>query len=159
MILRPQLLTCLCALALVAFVAPAQAQDPQVDPGSPAGTEYQLPIDRAREEAGRGSGGPVASPGGSATSEAPLFGAGVEGRRSGQGAGKQKSGDSGSNPRTQKDVEPTRIGRTPEIVRSGASAPASGGSVLVAIGGGAAGVLLLGGIAGLALRRSSTRGA
>jgi hypothetical protein len=158
MILRPHLLTCLCALALVAFVAPAQAQDPQVDPGSPAGTEYQLPIDRAREEAGRGSGGPVASPGGSATSEAPLFGAGVEGRKSGSGAGKQKSGDSDSDPRTQKGVEPNR-GRTPETVRSGASAPASGGSVLVAIGGGAAGVLLLGGIAGLALRRSSTRGA
>jgi hypothetical protein len=150
-LLLPRLLvTCVCALALT---APAQAQDPQVDPDSPTGTEYQLPIDRAREQAGGGSG---ASRGGSQGTgppgePPPLFGAGVEEKR--QPTGRRTKPGSDSSPARTADVEPELGSSTPARVRAQAPAPDSGGSGLVAIGGGAAGVLLLGGLVGLAWRR------
>ncbi|MDQ3678037.1 MAG: hypothetical protein M3401_14785 [Actinomycetota bacterium] len=150
MLLRRLLLPGLCALALA---APATAQDPQVDPGSPAGTEYQLPIDRAREEAGGRSGGSSGS-GGSTSSEAPLFGAGVESEK--PTSGNRKSGTE-SDPATTADVEPDTQTSTPETARAQASAPDDGAGALVAIGAGAGGVLLLGGLAGLALRRRTVR--
>lgn len=160
-LMRPLLLTFLFALALVVS---AQAQDPQVDPGSPAGTEYQLPVDRAREEAGGAAGGgsgprgPGGSQDDSAGADAPLFGAGVEDdqRQKQTGSGSNKSGTD-SDPATVGEVEPDLGTATPETVRAQAPAPDSG-SGLVAIGGGAAGVLLLGGLAGLAWRRRSMAG-
>lgn len=100
----PHLLTGLCALA---FAAPAQAQDVQVDPGSPAGVEYQLPIDRAREEAGGVAGEMDGS-----SDEAPLFGKGVE---SGQPTTPKKktSAKAGtdSDPATTAEVEADRSHR------------------------------------------------
>jgi len=159
MLRRPLLLTFLFALALVLS---AQAQDPQVDPGSPAGTEYQLPVDRAREEAGGGAGGDR-GPGGSQDDGAgagpPLFGAGVEAdqKQKQTGSGSNKSGTD-NDPATVGEVERDLGTATPETVRAQAPAPDHGGSGLVAIGGGAAGVLLLGGLAGLAWRRRSMRG-
>ncbi len=72
------------ALAVsLAVAAPAAAQDdaPKVAPDSPAGTEYQLPVDHARNAgSGGGSSHSSATPGG-----APLFGAGVEGGNVGTG--------------------------------------------------------------------------
>jgi len=153
MLMRPLTLSLLCGLALI---APAHAQDPQVDPGSPAGTEYQLPVDRAREEAG--GGGPDGSGGsqdGGTSTEAPLFGAGVEQEKK-TSSGTRKSG-SDSDPATTAGVEPDPGTSTPETVRAQAPAPDSGGSGLVAIAGGAAGVLLLGGLVGLAWRRRTVR--
>ncbi len=147
--MRPLILTCLCVFALV---TPVQAQDPQVDPDSPAGTEYQLPIDRAREEAGASSGGSNGSGGSqkdTAAGEAPLFGAGVEEKT---GSGNETSG-TGSDPPTTSDIEPESAKNTAERVRAQAPAPETDGSGLAAIGGGAAGVLLLGILAGLLLRR------
>ena len=170
-VMRPLLLAGLCALALS-----APAQDPQVAPGSPAGTEYQLPVDRAREEAGGGSGGESGGrPGGSDGSggsrgagpsgEAPLFGAGV-GEKPTTGAPSAKSA-AHSKPTikagTKPDRGPTKAGAKPErgssvpaTVRAQAPAPDGGGG-LVAVGVGAGGVLLLGGLAGLAWRRRTAR--
>lgn len=155
MILRPHLLTCLFALALVAFVAPAQAQDPQVDPGSPAGTEYQLPIERARDEAGGTSDAPSGSRG-STGGEAPLFGAGVE-RETETPSKKDTKSGTDSDPATVTGVKPDAGTATPETVRAQAPAPDGSGSGLVAIAGGAAGVLILGALAGSVWRRRSTR--
>lgn len=144
---------CLCTLALV---TPAAAQDPQVGPGSPAGTEYQLPVERAREEAGGGSSG---SGGGSTGSdsgtpgEAPLFGAGVESRK--QSSANAKSGTD-SDPATTADVEPDGGTGAEQTLRAQAPAPDDDGGAIVAIAGGTAGVLLLGGLAGLAWRRRAT---
>jgi hypothetical protein len=146
---RP-VLTCLCALALA---APAQAQDPQVDPDSPAGTEYQLPVDRAREQAGsRGSRGSRRA--GGAAAEAPLFGEGVEGspRRAPE---KRGAGGSARTPTTTGRQQPELGTSAPDTVQAQAQAPEGGGSGLVAIGV-AAGVLLIGGLAGLAWRRRTS---
>lgn len=90
----------LAALAAIAFAAPAPvaaaakaphapaAQAPQVDPNSPAGTEYQLPVDRAREQAGGGgSGGSTGT-----SSKSPLFGQGVGKADSGSGRGSAGGG-------------------------------------------------------------------
>lgn len=145
--MRPLALSFLCALALV---APVQAQDPQVDPGSPAGTEYQLPVDRAREEAGSdgGAGGPGNSQDGGTTTRAPLFGSGVESRKS------SSAGKSGTESE-RATVAGVESDATPEKVRAEVPASDGGGGALVAVGGGAIGVLLLGGLAGLAWRRRS----
>jgi hypothetical protein len=145
MLLRHRVL-CFCALLLA---APAAAQSPQVDPSSPAGTEYQLPIDRARNEAVGGSSASSGS-GGSTSGEPPLFGAGVEKTKAGSRDQKLRTD---GNPHTVASAEPDAVARTPGTVRAHAPAPDSGGSGLVAMGGGALGVLLIGGLAGLALRR------
>jgi hypothetical protein len=153
--LRHQLLAGCGALA-VSFalagpaVAASQNDDPQVDPGSPAGTEYQLPVDRAREQAsGGGSGAPGSSTGSTgSTGTAPLFGEGVKPSKSGKG----------STAKTTTTGEQPGLGTaTPEIVRSQAAAPDGGGSGLLPIAGIAAGVLLLGAIAGILWRRRSVR--
>lgn len=150
-----RLLICfaLLALALGCAAVPAGAQDPQVDPDSPAGTEYQLPTDRAREEASRGSASDDGAAG-SATSETPLFGKGVEEKKSNSA---QNPGTD-SDPATTADVEADTGTATSEIVRAQAPTPNSGGGGLAAIGGGALGVLVLGGLAGLAWRRRAASG-
>jgi len=157
--MRHLVLTCLCTLTLA---APAAAQDPQLDPGSPAGTEYQLPVDRARQQAGPGaSAGSEPSTAGDTSGTAPLFGAGV---------GPEQPPSSGvSNPRstdTQPGIdsaaappvgaEPDAVTRTPQTMRAQAASP-EGGSGALASAGGAGGVLLLGGLAGLAWRRRAAR--
>jgi len=142
------LAACLLALALAPAAA---AQAPQVDPSSPAGTEYQLPVDRAREQA---SGGP--SGGGSTTSasgEAPLFGAGVE--PEGDGAGQSHAS---SKPKTGSGDDAQASGESSAaVVRSYADAP-DGGAGALAIGAGAVGVLAIGAAAGLVWRRRGMRG-
>lgn len=144
----------------LALVPPAAAQneDPQVDPDSPAGTEYQLPIDRAREEASGGSGSSVVGSSGSSRSAdtAPLFGAGVERSRSDSNT-KSRSGSGGGEPAVSDEQSDTRT-RSPKTVLSQASTPDGGGRGLAAIGAGAAGVLLVGGFAGLAWRRRRSQG-
>lgn len=130
--------------------AVAVAQDPQVDPDSPAGTEYQLPTDRAREEA---RGGRTSTDTGAAGAAAPLFGEGVEEKKSRSA----RNPGTDSDPGTTAGVEADRGTSTPERVRAQAPAPDGGGSGLVAIAGGAGGVLLLGGLAGLVWRRRTVR--
>ena len=164
-----------CALLAALLLAPgAWAQgatdDPMVDPESPAGTEYELPIERARERArGGGSGGSSGSAG-----EAPLFGEGVgsqtadplsagvkSGGSNGGGTSGSRGGGAGSGggltTTTTTAIEPDLGTSGPEILRSQAPAPDASGSALIAIGGGALGVLVLGGLAGLALRRRAAR--
>jgi hypothetical protein len=146
------------ALAFAFAFAPgaAASDDPQVDPGSPAGTEYQLPVDRAREQAGSGSNGGSGKKAGS-SGASPLFGEGVKPKAS--GSTKPSGSDSGSATTTTTPERRPQLGKsTPEIVRSQADAPDGGGGGLLAIGAGAAGVLLIGGAAGLIWRRRSVRG-
>ena len=146
---RKRLLLWSCAcVALLGLAPSAWAQDdPRVDPDSPAGTEYELPIDRARERA---------SPGGPhGTTPAPLFGEGLESRKRGPGSGSNGSPGSDADSSTTSATN-EQLGRsTPGPVRAQATTPDSGSGDVVAIGAGAGGVLLLGGLAGLAWRRRS----
>lgn len=135
----------------LAVAAPAAAQDdaPKVAPDSPAGTEYQLPVDHARNA---GSGGGGASHSSGTPGEAPLFGAGVE--RTSRPATKRRpaAGDAPARTKQPPGDRTDRPASTPATIRARAAAPGGGGGLL-AIGAGAAGVLLLGGLAGLALRQ------
>lgn len=80
------LLVLLCALAATAPVAAAQDDEVFVDPGSPSGKEYAIPIDRAREQAGKSTKKR------SGSQKAPLFGEGIGG-----------NGDGGTPPASRRD--------------------------------------------------------
>lgn len=147
----------LCVMLALAPAAGAQDLTPQVDRNSPAGVEYQLPIQRARAEATGASATP-----GAAAGEAPLFGVGVQqrppegtrratGKRAGSGGARATGADGGVV------AEPPLATSTPEIVRTQAAAPGDAGGGLLRIAATGAGVLLLGAMAGLAWRRRAQR--
>lgn len=144
-----------CALiASLALVPPASAQggaDPSVDPDSPPGTEYQLPVEKAREDA-RGGGS-----GSSGQSQAPLFGEGVQSTKPGA-SGSSTSGKNATGKAAEGTSSDSLGVETPKIKTLQAQVPAadSGGVSSLAIAGGAVAVLLLGGLAGLLWRRRST---
>lgn len=154
-----RLLPWLGALGLsLTLATPAAAQDdPQVDPDSPAGTEYQLPTDRAREQANGGDGSSGGGSSGSSRSadKAALFGAGV-GRSASASPGRHAGGGAGTRTTGSKDQPDSAPSSTNAVT---AQAPDGGGngSPLVTIGAGAAGVLLTGSLAGLGWRRRSMR--
>lgn len=136
----PRLLIVIFALGLPA--AATGQEQPKLDPNSPAGVEYQLPLDRAREEA---AGETSREPGGS--QRAPAFGAGVtergsstkdggSGGGSGEGSGEADAGEASAANTRAKTASATQEGG------SGASVP------LIT-----AAVLLAGGALGLGLRR------
>jgi hypothetical protein len=155
------LLLLVCALALTAPVAAAQPDQIFVDPGSPSGKEYALPVESARQQAAKGA--PQRS---SSAPPAPLFGEGVGGGSSaGQGGSSAGGGDANGNGGgggANGDAD----GGTPAAPGAGAHAPtlkaqavtADGGLGPAAVIGVGAGVLLLGGATGVLLRRRATRG-
>jgi len=150
------------------------------DPDSPAGVEYELPLERARERAAGGNDGAApgrgSRPGGGAGGgAAPLFGAGVgppgrgEGSdaaggggadgRSGVGRGRERAaaGDDGArgpSPGSSSSDRPGAEG-PPGLA---ASAGADGASGTLATGGIVLGVLLAAGMLGLLLRRTFRSG-
>lgn len=142
------LLALACGLCLPA-AAGAQEQ-PQLDPDSPAGVEYQLPLDQARDDAagsGKGKAG--------ASSEAPLFGSGIgkDGSTAAGGEDGQPSSSSakgGSAGSRERESTSERTG----VAIPGASESSSGGPSVSLI---AAAVLLAGGALGLGLRRAMGR--
>lgn len=141
-------------LAVILTIAPsAVAQDlsPQVDPDSPAGIEYQLPLERAREQA---SGDRRGSPG--APEQAPLFGVGIEpaDRASASGDRRDRRADApGARSRRSAQGLPA-----PAIIRAQARPPERGITQLLAVGAAGTGVLLVGWLAGLGWRRRAQRG-
>jgi cobalamin biosynthesis Mg chelatase CobN len=149
-------LTCLCALALT---APAQAQSPQVDPDTPAGAEYQLPVDRAREQARERTGAAGAATGRDRPGAAPLFGSGVEertppARKKPSSRGREtSSGSHEPTTTTTTRVEQPDLGAGRPEVHALARAPDDGGAGMLTIGSLTVGVLLIGALAGLLWRR------
>lgn len=134
-----------------------------VDPGSPAGKEYQLPVSSARGEASGTSG----------SSNVPLFGSGITpSGPSGTGGATSSTGSSAAASGTRPRTSPTHKGaaaRRAHAVTAGvtsASRPAvsvtpspaitsssAGGSGWLALVGGGAAVLVLGGGGGFLVRR------
>ncbi len=160
------------ACALVAPL-PASAQEPaRPDPDSPAGVEYQLPLDQARREAspnGGGGGGSEPPSGGGSGNPAPLFGAGIsrDGSQSGGGsdatadpdagerAGAEQSGDradGGATGAGGSDAAGPGADQSTPSLRT-ASAESGGVSTGLTLGGIALAVVVVGGALGLALRR------
>ena len=157
----------LCAiLSLFLPVAVAEGQSDPLDPDSPAGVEYQLPLDRARKNvAVRDPGSGADRPG-----AVPLFGAGIVAAKTGDqaGGGGQQGGSDGGG--LGRDASGGTAGsRSDDDGRRGREGPAGappalsdaavpspdedGGSAALRIGGIAAAVLLLGALLGLFLRR------
>ena len=141
-----------CILAGVGILASggqaaAQSDGVVVDPDSPAGKEYALPLDKARQDVA-----PAGEAGSSGSEDTPLFGAGISKRKSGEGG---QAGD-GNDGRGQGDGGENK----------GSGGQAAGGSAVTAAAGAsgsglssgwltalvAIGVLLVGGIVGLSLR-------
>jgi hypothetical protein len=152
---------------LITALAPtplALAQDGVfVDPESPAGKEYAIPLEQARREAaGGGSGrGGEAGGGSSGATGQPLFGVGIEradGESRGRGGGAASANGHGrSNQRGERqgDTGKPGAGDIAPNARSSAAieAGASEGSDTLLTGGIAAAVLGAGLLAGFGLRR------
>lgn len=159
-----------CGLAL----SPTAAAQERPDPDSPAGVEYELPLDRTREDLSEGPGGDGGEPDvpdgadGSDDGVAPLFGAGITPDSGGDDAvgtdaadGDLPASDSsvgGGEPDGGQDDGDTRAGDARADSNTGqgfTSYGPSGGtdSNGLLIPGIALGVLLAGGALGLALRQ------
>jgi len=143
--------TTLCCLVLVA-PASAATDGVFIDPSSPSGKEYAIPLEQARRDAATGGGSGAVQPG---ERTAPLFGVGIT-ERSVDSKGVSRSTDSGS---------PGSSGSTPESPTTAASAaPAGvrtasdldtsdGAGPAVVLAGGGLGALLLAVFVGVGLRR------
>ena len=146
-------------LVLVVAAPPAIARDDgvSVDPDSPAGVEYAVPLDQARRDATGTAGGSAGADRGQ-----PLFGVGIEPSSAGSGGGGGAKGSGGSG-RSAATGGGSSGGGTQagagEAGGNGASAAAievaaSGGSSTGLLSAGiAVAVLLLGLLGGLGLRR------
>lgn len=153
------------ALALIVPAGAAAQERARPDPDSPAGVEYQLPLDRAREEAsGPGPGAKDAprSPGEGAESGAsPLFGEGISPAGGEQpDSGSADDGTRGGGPDGDRADSGVGAGSgadeaQPALAQTSAEASGSGGATIALI---ALGVLLVGGLAGLGLRRGMRTG-
>jgi hypothetical protein len=112
-----------------------------VDPESPAGVEYAVPLDQARNNHGGGGGGSDATGGATGTPEPVLFGSGITppGKDgSGGGGRKNDDGGAGKGSGTAKGGRTNAGGTTVQAAASyGATAPIAGliGAILV-VGGG-----------------------
>jgi hypothetical protein len=145
-----------CAVVLFGLLtgageAAAQSDGVFVDPDTPAGKEYALPLDKARQDVA-----PNSAPQGSEQGDTELFGAGIskKGGGGGQAGGAQTGTDGGDRAKNETDRGGSD-GMAGVDPRSVAKAAASGGSgisagwltALIAFG-----VLVVGGAAGLSLR-------
>jgi hypothetical protein len=151
--IRRRLIPAAVLFAALLPAAPAVAQV-HVDPGSPSGKEYAIPLEQARNNASGNSG--VGSGTNTSTSSeaaaAPLFGEGIDHKSNPpKGVGKrgQKSTTDGTAPAT---VGSAIAGTQP--VR--ATVPSGGAKSTLTIGALALSVLLLGGVLGSIARRRQT---
>lgn len=143
MMARTRLLFLFLACSLYVPVTASGQEQARPDPDSPAGVEYQLRLDQAREDAaheGRSGPGRRKPP--------PLFGSGIsEGGHSSPTA--DTSSEDGSATRERKAGEPL-AGRTRQPATPVASQGGSGGATVALI---VAAVMIAGGGLGLGLRR------
>lgn len=94
--------------------ASAQEEGVFVDPDSPAGTEYAIPVEEARREA---SGDPDGKDSTGAPRQAPLFGAGIKSEKRGDGG-------AGGGDREPREPEPTSSSRPIDANRVAAASTA-----------------------------------
>lgn len=143
----------------MAPVAAAQDDEIFVDPGSPSGKEYALPVESARQQAAKG-----AQDRSSSAQPAPLFGEGVDEASAGEQGGGAASGGGGTGRGggATDDADggaPSAQGAARTATLQAQAAAPDGGIGLAAVIGVGAGVLALGGAIGVLLRRRSARDA
>lgn len=149
------LLLLLCALVVSPTLAVAQDDEIFVDPDSPAGKEYALPIDRARQD----NAAQARSPRSASERAAPLFGEGVRSEETAAPPPRQAGVASAAGP-AQRALAPAandgaaRVDRTARAATEPITTPGGPGG-LITIAGAGMGVVLLGALGGLWLRRRS----
>jgi hypothetical protein len=155
------LVTGFCLAALPSATASAQVH---VDPNSAPGKEYEIPLDRVRNDASPDANNGAPSGSGD-PAPAPAFGVGLEP----DGAAKDGSQDggakgSGSDDATggKQDSDDEASGnsatsRAPDVVRTAGTTEGGVGPTLTFTGLGV-GALLLGAVAGFVLRRRPKQG-
>jgi|SRR5829696_7351368 len=140
----------LTVMLVAAFAAPpaaAQEDGVFVDPDSPAGKEYAIPLDEARREAAGG--------GGAGRAGQPLFGAGIERAGRSDSGGQDASGNEPADP----DGRRSRRSNSDETIEPSSrsvvavEAAAGTGSDALPTAGIAAAVLAAGLLAGFGLRK------
>jgi hypothetical protein len=152
----------MAAVVSLIFAAPAVAQEDGVfiDPGSPSGKEYAIPLEDERRLADPAQEPSAEIQQGSRSS--PIFGTGIS---DGDAEGDASAG-APTSAGEDRDREPfadasrerdPHVSRDDDAVIRGATAnpgaPSGGVEVPLTFGGVAVGVLLVGGLAGLLLRR------
>jgi hypothetical protein len=167
---RHRILSTLSAAALLALSgagsASAQGSGVHVDPGSPTGKEYGIPLEDARREAQGDNGQLDSVEQGSRT--APLFGEGVgdssssssssssDGGSGNSGGGNNKSGAGKDSSSGSGDASGETVGTAFSGTRAlQATVPDGGTSSTLTIGALAISVLLLGAVLGSIARRRS----
>lgn len=143
-----------CALVVLGLLAgagqaAAQSDGVFVDPDTPAGKEYALPLDKARQEVAPSSGAQGAGGG-----DTQLFGAGISKRDGGGkgGGGGSAAAGGGNGERGAQDetaISPGSVAKAGASTGSGISAGWL--TALIAFG-----VLVVGGAAGFSLRALRT---
>jgi hypothetical protein len=144
------------ALILLLLPTAAMAADPgvQLDPRSPAGKEYGIPLDQARSGA---TGNQQDPPGGAAGTPAaagaaaPAFGAGISARSKGKGA-RAKGRASSRKPQTAGASAPA-AGNSPLRVAASRAGDPGGSSSVILIALLAVGVVGVGAAGGFAASR------
>lgn len=152
------------ALCLALLLAPSQAVAQGggvfVDPDSPTGKEYAIPLESARRQADPDA---AALRDGSGvrqgTRSAPLFGEGIV---AGAASAGRDGGPPGGRPGSAGEIDPEAAegpsSQVPAAVRSGVEnpgAPGGGVGTTALVGGVGIGILLVGGLAGYLVRRRS----
>jgi len=141
------MLTALLVAAVATPSANAQQDEVFVDPESPAGTEYAVPLDQARREAtGASAGGEAGTPsqGGEAQ---PLFGVGIQREP-------KRSAKSGHRRHAQSKPSQSATPTSDQRAAAVEAAAASDGSGCLLSAGIAAAVLAAGLLVGFGLRRA-----
>jgi hypothetical protein len=158
-LILPTALLALLTICAMAAASRAEAGEVHFDPESPAGKEYALPLQQARNEAlgtGGGEAAPGAGGGDEAGAAAPLFGVGVGGKGGGSGPGGEGAGNSGGSSKTEgRGQSSVGGGSSPEGKRGSGGAGAAAASASYSDSQGLlllAGILVLGAVGGLGLR-------
>lgn len=145
---------CGAALLLLLLASPVAAQEPgvHVDPNSPAGKEYAIPIDQARRQAEGASG---ANGGHGSSGSAGLFGAGISARggRGGSGGGHSGGSAKGSGGSGTSGGAASQGAKRASARPAIAASTGAGGNATLLTGGLVAAVLLAGALLGLFFHR------
>jgi hypothetical protein len=149
-------LMCATLTAIGATDASAQSGGVFVDPDSPSGKEYAIPLESARRQADPQA--PSGHAGGPAAAPATLFGEGVVSPSSTGGKSSSDEGGKRAGKRGSTVAEPDTDSATRDIVKIAASRPGAPdggiGTPALVLGLGIL-VLLVGALAGVLIRRRS----
>jgi hypothetical protein len=137
----------------------AQGDGVYVDPNSPTGKQYKLPIESARQQANPKGDGKLVPPGArpAGTTAAPLFGAGITPASAhvATKSGQKRHASGNSSPKSSSTTSESSTTPLKAAIQN-PGAPSGGIGAPLLFAGGAAVLLLVATLVGLLLRRRRT---